>query len=613
MDLEQQPTNKINNGTKNEEIKSEEDIYFYIMTLQADGERHQIKIFKNSNASELAFNFCKEYNMDFQTMKYLKKCIKKIILNFDSKRKNEMIYLLKDNSSIQEVAEEEIITDNSLKKSGTYKKPSSNNTLFNSNSKSKNSKIIQQKNPNLQINTNNTIDNIDKYNIGNEKEKPKKIKNTTEVDDKINLKDYSIDYCIDNNNNDSIDIFQPTEHTTKVEQRSSIRNSYSMNKNKKELNDKKKNSKNKKLQIINNNTLNINRIKKRQNYPIILGKNSKKKSTKELKNLIFQYKDKKDKNIIEKSKSKSKSREKKYEHEKEKKNNPIKFHRNSKTKSNSKTSFLDSRKNDILKFNKNINNNIKQGNKYEKFLTSMNEKKNKYISNYYDYFIKTKNINNKVMKYQTSYSINQDSNRSKSKSISKKKMIKNMTQRINIRNKDKIKKERNNISSNLNTLNSYNPQKNGNNSKINLNIILKKDGNSKEKKRTVFKNKIKTKYNIIINKNNNLFNKTINNQYISSKIKNISGKELFIEPKKKKSSIRKMVTESLLNIHKYKDFTKYNNERKKNMNILINNKIIRTLNNKSKNNKSKDAFFKNESGIEKSMNFVDKLYFDSGN
>ena len=613
MDLEQQPTNKINNGIKNEETKSEEDIYFYIMTLQADGERHQIKIFKNSNASELAFNFCKEYNMDFQTMKYLKKCIKKIILNFDSKRKNEMIYLLKDNSSIQEVAEEEIITDNSLKKSGTYKKPSSNNTLFNSNSKSKNSKIIQKKNPNLQINTNNTIDNIDKYNIGNEKEKPKKIKNTTEVDDKINLKDYSIDYCIDNNNNDSIDIFQPTEHTTKVEQRSSIRNSYSMNKNKKELNDKKKNSKNKKLQIINNNTLNINRIKKRQNYPIILGKNSKKKSTKELKNLIYQYKDKKDKNIIEKSKSKSKSREKKYEHEKKKKNNPIKFHRNSKTKSNSKTSFLDSRKNDILKFNKNINNNIKQGNKYEKFLTSMNEKKNKYISNYYDYFIKTKNINNKVMKYQTSYSINQDSNRSKSKSISKKKMIKNMTQRINIRNKDKIKKERNNISSNLNTLNSYNPQKNGNNSKINLNIILKKDGNSKEKKRTVFKNKIKTKYNIIINKNNNLFNKTINNQYISSKIKNISGKELFIEPKKKKSSIRKMVTESLLNIHKYKDFTKYNNERKKNMNILINNKIIRTLNNKSKNNKSKDAFFKNESGIDKSVNFVDKLYFDSGN
>ena len=119
-------SNKNQSEKKNEGTSSEDDIYFYIMTLQADGERHQIKIFKNSNASELAFNFCKTYNMDFQTMKYLKKCIKKIILNFDNKRKNEMIYLLKDNSSIQEVAEEEIITDNSLKKSGTFKKTNSN-------------------------------------------------------------------------------------------------------------------------------------------------------------------------------------------------------------------------------------------------------------------------------------------------------------------------------------------------------------------------------------------------------------------------------------------------------------------------------------------------------
>ena len=55
---------------KSKDTPSEDDVYFYIMTLQADGERHQIKIFKNSNASELAFNFCKTYNMDFQTMKY---------------------------------------------------------------------------------------------------------------------------------------------------------------------------------------------------------------------------------------------------------------------------------------------------------------------------------------------------------------------------------------------------------------------------------------------------------------------------------------------------------------------------------------------------------------
>ena len=43
-----------------------------------------------------------------------------------------MTYLLKDNSSILEVAEEKIITDNSLKKSTTHK---------NSNSKNNNQKI----------------------------------------------------------------------------------------------------------------------------------------------------------------------------------------------------------------------------------------------------------------------------------------------------------------------------------------------------------------------------------------------------------------------------------------------------------------------------------------
>ena len=139
------PSNKNQSDTKKEITSSDEDIYFYIMTLQADGERHQIKIFKNSNASELAFNFCKEYNMDFQTMKYLKKCIKKIILNFDNKRKNEMMYLFKDNSSIKEEAEEEMITDNSLKKSGTYKKI---------NSKNKNQKI---ENANLQLITDKNV------------------------------------------------------------------------------------------------------------------------------------------------------------------------------------------------------------------------------------------------------------------------------------------------------------------------------------------------------------------------------------------------------------------------------------------------------------------------
>ena len=590
------PSNKNQSEKKNEGTSSEDDIYFYIMTLQADGERHQIKIFKNSNASELAFNFCKTYNMDFQTMKYLKKCIKKIILNFDNKRKNEMIYLLKDNSSIQEVAEEEIITDNSLKKSGTYKKTNSKNT----NNKNENA--------NLQIITNNNIikNKLETKNIIQKLEdvdKEKNIiksKNSIETDDKINSKDYSIDYCLEN---DSIEVFQPTEHTTKIEQRSSIKNSSSINKNKGESKGKKMNSKNKKLQIINNNALNMNRINKNYiNCPFILGKNNRKISTNELKHLIHQYTEK-----IPKEKSQSKSKEKN-ENLTMRKKNYLQYTKKNKSLEKlgvkGKISFIDNRKNNnnILKYK---HNNIKS-NKYDKFLTNMNEMKNKYFSNYYDYFIKTKIINNGI-KYQNSYSINQDSNRSRSKSISQQKMKKNLTQRINIRNK--TKKEKSNISNTLNTISSINHQKINNNiSKLNLNTILKKEGNSKEKKRTVFKNQIKTKFSIILNKNHNIFNKTILTS--RNKNKNMNGKELFLDNKKKKKVIRKMVTESLLNIHKQKE---NNKDKRKNMNICLNNKVMRTLNNISKNSKSKEGFLKNDSGINKSINFVDKLYFDSGN
>ena len=298
------------------------------MTLEANGQRHQIKIFENSNASELAFNFCKTYNLDFSTMKYLKKCIKKIILHFNHTKKNEMIYLIKDNSSIQEVAEEEIITDNSLKKSGTYKKNNSNNLIINNEKNSKKKKKIskeniislltdkQNKNKNDKNNDNNkcekkTIFHKFEETRGKEKEimKPKDI---IEDEDKIELKDYSIDCCIEN---ESVEVFPPTEHTTKIEQKSSIKNSYSLNQKKHcDLNDKKNNWKNKKLQLNNNsNIINYNKINKKQNCLFNLNKNKKEKNkindinNNNLKNILLQYKNN---NIKNKSKSKSKSKNK---------------------------------------------------------------------------------------------------------------------------------------------------------------------------------------------------------------------------------------------------------------------------------------------------------------
>ena len=138
---------------------------------------------------------------------------------------------------------------------------------------------------------------------------------------------------------------------------------------------------------------------------------------------------------------------------------------------------------------------------------------------------------------------------------------------------------------------------------------MNKENLSKEKQKTVFKNKIKRKYSIINNRYNNYFNKTINGLCNTSraKIKNINGQELFMESKKNNSKeIKKMVTESLLNIHKYNYPSK---EKIKNMNI--NGRVIKTLNNKYKK-KSNDLIFNNESNIENSLNFIEQLYYEYG-
>jgi hypothetical protein len=310
---------------KNEENSTEEGAFFYIMTLQTDsGKKHQIKIYENSNASELAFNFCKDYNLDFPTMKYLKKSIKQIIQQFQNKKMNEMIYLFKDNNSIQEVAEEEVITDNSLKKSGISKmnnnsqnkktkltieeeeknsKPSiskenkevneniketsdDDNNVMNNSGENKNTNFLnikEEKKENDEINKNNNnnsnkegsnqkIDEKNKVKEINSKEKNNEINefevlksyNTLEDDEHIEHKDFSIDYCLDN---DSVQIFSPTEQTTKIEQRSSIKNSSSLTKNKnaKYPQEKKNNSKINKSQI-NNNTNSSNKPIVRQSF-----------------------------------------------------------------------------------------------------------------------------------------------------------------------------------------------------------------------------------------------------------------------------------------------------------------------------------------------------------
>ena len=98
----------------------------------------------------------------------------------------------------------------------------------------------------------------------------------------------------------------------------------------------------------------------------------------------------------------------------------------------------------------------------------------------------------------------------------------------------------------------------------------------------------------------------MNRQCLTSrnKLKNIGGKELFMESKKiNENGIKKMVTESLLNMHKLN----VSNKEKKKKNINMNNRIVNCFNNKKKISRNREIILKNETSIEKSINLQEKL------
>ena len=95
--------------------EANDDLQFYLITLEDNnGNFHQIKIFKNSDAEEIAYNFCKENDLEYTFMKSIEKNIRKIIEQFDTPNK-KVFYLDKSNSSITEVDEENLISENNFK------------------------------------------------------------------------------------------------------------------------------------------------------------------------------------------------------------------------------------------------------------------------------------------------------------------------------------------------------------------------------------------------------------------------------------------------------------------------------------------------------------------
>ena len=69
---------KLNNNSKNNENQNREPIY--ILTLELDeGKPEKIKIYSDSDSTKLAADFCKEHNLDYNGLDYLRQKINNII------------------------------------------------------------------------------------------------------------------------------------------------------------------------------------------------------------------------------------------------------------------------------------------------------------------------------------------------------------------------------------------------------------------------------------------------------------------------------------------------------------------------------------------------------
>src|SRR5690242_17981060 len=70
----------------NHEEKDTEPIYE--MTLEIEGQSKVIKVYSDSNAEELAYDFCRQHNLDISALKYLEAELANLILQYKSKNED---------------------------------------------------------------------------------------------------------------------------------------------------------------------------------------------------------------------------------------------------------------------------------------------------------------------------------------------------------------------------------------------------------------------------------------------------------------------------------------------------------------------------------------------
>ena len=215
----------INNENKkslesNENINNNEDKKpFFLMTLEDSmGKCQQIKIFQNSNPSELAYYFCKENNLDFASMKYIKSNIKSIVKKFNEPQQKTLLYNDSNNAIKEEEDEDDYLTEGTVRSNekqkiqdneeenylnNNYKDINKSETNNNSNNDNENN----DKNDKNDKNDNN--DNNDKNDIINNKNKVKN-KNNKFFDNK------KFDYSRNDLKSQIIDTFNKKDKAIKL-------------------------------------------------------------------------------------------------------------------------------------------------------------------------------------------------------------------------------------------------------------------------------------------------------------------------------------------------------------------------------------------------------------
>ena len=202
--------NKSNDSSDFE--KDEDDQPFFIMTLEFEkGKYKKIKIYPDSDPTELAFNFCKVNNFDFSTMKYINSEIENLLSKFKSNSNLEEF----TNNSIQEVEEENAMTDKTLNSIERSKEELLKKDIIDKKNKNefveKEKEISSQDYKYSNIDSNKKLNNNNNYNIN-------KIKN----DNKENINnEKDNNYNIKNNNN-SNNIIKEENNEEKLNNNQSI-------------------------------------------------------------------------------------------------------------------------------------------------------------------------------------------------------------------------------------------------------------------------------------------------------------------------------------------------------------------------------------------------------